>query len=142
MPGSAGPAPVQGGSGAQAASAPGNGSNGSAAPAASGSDEDVGWIWPAQGPLVAGFDEAKNKGLDISGKSGDPVLASADGRVVYSGAGLRGYGNLIILKHNNTFLTAYAHNKTPAGQGRPDRQEGPEDCRNGQQRLREGQAAF
>ena len=80
--------------------------------ASSGSDEDVGWIWPAQGTMVAGFDEAKNKGLDISGKSGDPVVASADGRVVYSGSGLRGYGNLIILKHNNTFLTAYAHNKT------------------------------
>lgn len=75
-------------------------------------DEDVNWIWPASGTLVAGFDEAKNKGLDISGKAGDPVLASADGRVVYSGAGLRGYGNLIILKHNNTFLTAYAHNQT------------------------------
>ncbi|WP_349281070.1 peptidoglycan DD-metalloendopeptidase family protein [Polaromonas hydrogenivorans] len=113
LPGSAGSAPVQGGSGAQASSAPVNGNgNGSASPASSGSDEDVGWIWPAQGPLVAGFDEAKNKGLDISGKSGDPVLASADGRVVYSGAGLRGYGNLIILKHNNTFLTAYAHNKS------------------------------
>lgn len=80
-------------------------------PAANG-DEDVGWIWPAQGTLVAGFDEAKNKGLDISGKAGDPVFASADGRVVYAGAGLRGYGNLIILKHNNTFLTAYAHNQT------------------------------
>ncbi len=84
--------------------------NGSAAPPAS--DEDVGWIWPAQGTLVAGFDEAKNKGLDISGRSGDPVVASAEGRVVYSGEGLRGYGKLIILKHNNTFLTAYAHNKT------------------------------
>ena len=77
----------------------------------SSSDEDVGWIWPVQGTLVAGFDEAKNKGLDISGNAGDPVVASADGRVVYSGAGLRGYGNLVILKHNNTFLTAYAHNK-------------------------------
>ena len=76
------------------------------------SDEDVGWIWPAQGALMAGFDEAKNKGLDISGKAGDAVIASADGRVVYAGAGLRGYGNLIILKHNNTFLTAYAHNQT------------------------------
>jgi lipoprotein NlpD len=72
----------------------------------------VGWIWPAQGTLIAGFDEAKNKGLDISGKSGDAVLAAADGRVVYAGAGLRGYGNLIILKHNNTYLTAYAHNQT------------------------------
>ena len=85
-----------------------------AAPAAAvtGSDEDVGWIWPAQGTLLAGFDEAKNKGLDIGGKAGDAVVASADGRVVYAGAGLRGYGNLIILKHNNTFLTAYAHNQT------------------------------
>ena len=74
-------------------------------------DENVGWIWPAQGTLLAGFDEAKNKGLDISGKVGDAVVASADGRVVYAGAGLRGYGNLVILKHNNTFLTAYAHNQ-------------------------------
>ena len=80
-------------------------------PAAATGDEDVGWIWPAQGTLLAGFDEAKNKGLDISGKAGDAVIASADGRVVYAGAGLRGYGNLIILKHNNTFLTAYAHNQ-------------------------------
>jgi lipoprotein NlpD len=102
-------APVQAASAARPASPP---SNGVPAPLASGSDEDVGWIWPAQGTLVAGFDEAKNKGLDIAGKTGDAVLASADGRVVYSGAGLRGYGNLIILKHNNTFLTAYAHNKT------------------------------
>jgi lipoprotein NlpD len=83
-----------------------------APPAAASGDEDVGWIWPAQGPLIAGFDEAKNKGLDIGGKAGDPVLAAADGRVVYAGAGLRGYGNLIILKHNNTYLTAYAHNRT------------------------------
>jgi lipoprotein NlpD len=81
-------------------------------PAASAGEDDIAWIWPAQGSLIAGFDEAKNKGFDISGKAGDPVIASADGRVVYSGAGLRGYGNLIILKHNNTFLTAYAHNQT------------------------------
>jgi lipoprotein NlpD len=79
--------------------------------AAASGDEDVGWIWPAQGSLIAGFDEAKNKGLDISGKAGDSVLAAADGKVVYAGAGLRGYGNLIILKHNNTYLTAYAHNR-------------------------------
>lgn len=83
-----------------------------AQPAAPSGDEDLAWIWPAQGTLLAGFDEAKNKGFDISGKAGDPVVASADGRVVYAGAGLRGYGNLIILKHNNTFLTAYAHNQT------------------------------
>ena len=62
--------------------------------------------------MLAGFDEARNKGYDIGGKAGDPVLAAADGRVVYAGAGLRGYGNLIILKHNNTYLTAYAHNQT------------------------------
>ncbi|HZF82304.1 MAG TPA: peptidoglycan DD-metalloendopeptidase family protein [Burkholderiaceae bacterium] len=85
----------------------------SVAPAAAASgDEDVGWIWPAHGSLIAGFDEVKNKGLDIGGKAGDAVLAAADGRVVYAGAGLRGYGNLIILKHNNTYLTAYAHNQT------------------------------
>ena len=83
----------------------------SPAPAPTG-DENVGWIWPAEGALLAGFDEAKNKGLDIAGKIGDAVVASADGRVVYAGAGLRGYGNLVILKHNNTFLTAYAHNRS------------------------------
>lgn len=81
------------------------------APAAATSEDDVPFIWPASGTLLAGFDEARNKGYDISGKAGDPVLAAADGRVVYAGAGLRGYGNLVILKHNNTFLTAYAHNQ-------------------------------
>ena len=80
-------------------------------PAAAG-DDDMAFIWPASGSLLAGFDEARNKGYDIAGKAGDPVLAAADGRVVYAGAGLRGYGNLVILKHNNTFLTAYAHNQT------------------------------
>ena len=82
-----------------------------AAPAVSPED-DIAWIWPSSGPVLAGFDEVKNKGLDIGGAAGDPVLAAADGRVVYVGAGLRGYGNLIILKHNNTYLTAYAHNQT------------------------------
>ncbi len=82
------------------------------APAAGGGDDDMAFIWPASGSLVAGFDEARNKGYDIAGKAGDPVLAAADGRVVYAGAGLRGYGNLVILKHNNTYLTAYAHNQT------------------------------
>lgn len=75
-------------------------------------DDEVNWMWPANGTILAGFDEVKNKGLDIGGKLGEPVLAAADGRVVYVGAGLRGYGNLIILKHNNTYLTAYAHNQT------------------------------
>ncbi|HSV46980.1 MAG TPA: peptidoglycan DD-metalloendopeptidase family protein, partial [Ramlibacter sp.] len=76
-------------------------------------DDDVPWGWPAPGntTVLAGFDEVRNKGVDIAGRPGDAVLASADGRVVYAGAGLRGYGNLIILKHNNTYLTAYAHNQ-------------------------------
>ena len=75
-------------------------------------EDAISFQWPARGNLISGFDESKNKGLDIGGKAGDPVLAAADGRVVYAGAGLRGYGNLIILKHNNTYLTAYAHNQT------------------------------
>ena len=83
------------------------------APAAeqpSGPDE-IAFVWPAQGGVIATFDEARNKGVSIGGKPGDPVVAAADGRVVYAGAGLRGYGNLVILKHNNTYLTAYAHNQ-------------------------------
>ncbi len=82
-----------------------------APPASAGNDNGLNFIWPANGHLIAGFDEVKNKGLDIAGQSGDPVIAAADGQVVYAGSGLRGYGNLIILKHDNTFLTAYAHNK-------------------------------
>jgi lipoprotein NlpD len=78
---------------------------------ATANDEGLGFVWPANGSLISGFSEAKNKGLDIAGQAGDPVLAAADGQVVYAGSGLRGYGNLIILKHNNTFLTAYAHNQ-------------------------------
>lgn len=73
--------------------------------------DDVTFIWPAAGNVIASFDDQKNKGLGINGKAGDPVVAAAEGRVVYAGSGLRGYGNLIILKHNNTFLTAYAHNQ-------------------------------
>ncbi len=74
-------------------------------------DDAPAFLWPAQGNLLGGFDEARNKGVDIGGKAGDPVWAAADGRVVYAGSGLRGYGNLIIVKHNNTYLTAYAHNQ-------------------------------
>jgi lipoprotein NlpD len=75
-------------------------------------DEELSWAWPANGSVVSGFDEGRNKGLAIAGKAGDPVVAAADGRVVYAGSGLRGYGNLVIIKHNNTYLTAYAHNQT------------------------------
>jgi lipoprotein NlpD len=81
-------------------------------PIAREGDDDVNWAWPAAGPVIAPFDEGKVKGLVFAGKAGDPVLAAADGRVVYAGSGLRGYGNLVILKHNNTYLTAYAHNQT------------------------------
>jgi len=81
-------------------------------PATRDPDDEVNWAWPAAGPVIGNFDEAKSKGLTISGKAGDPVLAAADGRVVYAGSGLRGYGNLVIVKHNNTYLTAYAHNQT------------------------------
>jgi lipoprotein NlpD len=73
--------------------------------------EGLAFIWPHNGAIMAGFDETKNKGLDVAGRAGDPVLAAADGKVVYAGSGLRGYGNLVIIKHNNTFLSAYAHNQ-------------------------------
>jgi len=79
--------------------------------AAAGGDDDLVWGWPAAGSVTTGFDEQKNKGLAFGGRSGDPVLAAADGRVVYAGSGLRGYGNLVIIKHNATYLTAYAHNQ-------------------------------
>ena len=81
-------------------------------PAARDSDDDLTWAWPAAGPVMAPFDDTKTKGLAIGGKAGDPVFAAADGRVVYAGSGLRGYGNLVIVKHNANYLTAYAHNQT------------------------------
>ncbi len=77
---------------------------------AAGNDE-VAWIWPASGKLIGSFSEGGNKGIDIGGRAGDPVIAAGGGKVVYSGTGLRGYGKLVIIKHNNTFLTAYAHNQ-------------------------------
>ena len=82
------------------------------APAAAG--EDVDWAWPIQpqpkGKIVANFTDA-NKGIDIGGTKNAAVLAAAAGKVVYSGAGLRGYGRLVIIKHNSTWLSAYAHNE-------------------------------
>jgi lipoprotein NlpD len=75
-------------------------------------DAKLDWAWPTSGKVIAGFSEGSNlKGIDIGGKAGQPVLASAAGRVVYAGAGLRGYGKLVIVKHNNTYLSAYAHNR-------------------------------
>ena len=88
--------------------------SGPAAAAASrdSSDDDVAWAWPTAANVSTPFDDVRTKGLLFAGKAGDAVLAAADGRVVYAGSGLRGYGNLVIVKHNNTYLTAYAHNQT------------------------------
>ncbi|MBS0369896.1 MAG: peptidoglycan DD-metalloendopeptidase family protein [Proteobacteria bacterium] len=79
--------------------------------AASGDDGKIDWAWPAAGKVIAGFNETSSKGVDLAGKTGDPVLAAASGRVVYAGTGLRGYGKLVIVKHDNNFLSAYAHNQ-------------------------------
>ncbi len=79
--------------------------------AAPSSPDDVSWAWPSTAKVSAPYSESGNKGLDLSGKLGDPVLAAADGKVVYAGAGLRGYGELVIIKHNATYLSAYAHNR-------------------------------
>lgn len=78
----------------------------SSAPASS-----ISLVWPADGTVIRRFDGANSKGIDISAASGTPVMAAAAGTVVYAGNGLRGYGNLLILKHNAEYLTAYAHNR-------------------------------
>lgn len=78
---------------------------------ATGGDEFV-WIWPANGKMIGTFSEGGSKGVDIAGKAGEPVVAAGDGKVVYSGTGLRGYGKLVIVKHNSTYLSAYAHNQS------------------------------
>lgn len=70
------------------------------------------FVRPAPGRTISGFDGDRNKGLDIAGNLGDPIIAAADGRVVYVGGELRGYGNMVIVKHNDTYLTAYAHAQT------------------------------
>ena len=75
------------------------------------SPDDVPWHWPAPGKVIGGYSESGNKGLDLVGKAGDPVLAAGDGKVVYAGSGLRGYGELVIVKHNDQWLSAYGHNR-------------------------------
>ena len=73
---------------------------------------EASWMWPASGPLLHGFNQGANpKGVAIGGEVGQPIFASAAGKVVYSGSGLRGYGKLIIIKHSDTYLSVYAHNK-------------------------------
>ncbi|EPC01202.1 hypothetical protein L861_11545 [Litchfieldella anticariensis FP35 = DSM 16096] len=76
--------------------------------------EDIPWQWPADGTLLASFGEGSSitAGIDIGGQKGQPVKAAGPGIVVYAGSGVRGYGNLILLKHNDQFLSAYAHNES------------------------------
>jgi lipoprotein NlpD len=72
--------------------------------------DDVDWGWPVKGKIISTFNEATNKGIAIAGKLGQPVVASAPGRVIFSGTGIRGFGKLVVIKHNNTYLSVYAHN--------------------------------
>lgn len=95
------PAPIPSTAAAGGASAP--------AASASAADSAIKLAWPVIGQLIGHFDEKGNKGIDIAGKKGDPVQAADDGRVIHVGP-LRGYGNLVIIKHNDTYLTAYGHN--------------------------------
>lgn len=100
--------------GAAAAAAPSGEAAPSATPpamaAAAPAPADAGWAWPGTGKLIDRFDGTRNKGIDLGGAVGDAVLAANDGQVVYSGSGLRGYGNLVIIKHSEDFVSAYAHN--------------------------------
>jgi lipoprotein NlpD len=73
--------------------------------------EAIAFIWPAKGKVLAGFAEPRSKGIDIEGRIGDPVVAAAAGRVTYSGTGIPGLGKLVVIKHDNGFITVYAHNK-------------------------------
>lgn len=74
------------------------------------SGDDLDWVWPTAGKVIAGFNDSTSKGIVIAGKLGQPIQASAPGRVIFSGTGIRGFGKLIVIKHNNTFLSVYAHN--------------------------------
>lgn len=75
-------------------------------------DDKLSWQWPSEGKIIATFDEGKNKGIDIAGKAGQQVMAAGAGKVMYAGSGIRGYGNLVIVKHSNSLLSAYAHNRS------------------------------
>jgi lipoprotein NlpD len=82
-----------------------------AAPTLAPGPDDVAWMWPSSAKVSAAYSDAGNKGIDFAGKAGDPVLAAGEGKVVYAGSGLRGFGELVIVKHNATYLSAYAHNR-------------------------------
>lgn len=106
----AGSAPVRVASSRPAATKPAASSTPVTRPAAAAPGE-IALSWPTQSrSIVTPFDSVKNKGIGIGGKQGDPVMAAADGQVIYAGSGLRGYGNLAIVQHNKTYLTVYAHN--------------------------------
>ncbi len=81
------------------------------ASSASAADESLAWVWPTDGRILAGFDEGKNKGIDIAGKSGQQIFAAGAGKVMYAGS-VRGYGNLVIVRHSSNLLSAYAHNQS------------------------------
>jgi len=81
------------------------------APTSNALDGALTWAWPAAGKVVGTFQEPRNKGIDLDGADGDPVLAAGDGAIVYAGNGLRGFGNLLIVKHSDDFISAYAHNR-------------------------------
>ena len=112
------------------------------AAAAAVDEERLNWIWPADGKIIATFDDGRNKGIDIAGKLGQQVMAAGAGKVMYAGSGIRGYGNLVIVKHNNNLLSAYAHNRAilvKEGQTVTPR---ADHRRNGRFRCRHGQVAF
>lgn len=95
------------------APAPGKVYVGTAAQKGSANNSKIVWHWPTTGAIISGFSlaETGNKGIDIRGTRGQTIKAAAAGKVVYAGSGLRGYGNLIIIKHNEDYLSAYAHNE-------------------------------
>jgi lipoprotein NlpD len=104
--------PLYGGATNNAAVTPPPANPAAASDSTSAASGNVAFAWPVRGPLLNTFNDSTNKGVNIGGSEGEAVKASADGRVVYAGNGLRGYGNLIIIKHDATYLTAYAHNRS------------------------------
>ncbi|MDP1673786.1 MAG: peptidoglycan DD-metalloendopeptidase family protein [Burkholderiales bacterium] len=74
-------------------------------------DDDIGWIWPVSGKVISSFNDSSSKGIGIAGKMGQPVVAAGAGRVIFSGTGIRGLGRLIVIKHNEKYLSVYAHNR-------------------------------
>ena len=104
--------PVPGAGNTAASGAGPQGGPGAVAPRPPVAADTITLSWPGRGQVITQFADPGYKGIALSGAEGDPVLAAGDGRVVYSGSGLRGYGNLVIVKHEGDFLTAYAHNRS------------------------------